>query len=124
MIYVGGSSIVTAKPTPENLLPLIAQHRITSFFAPPTVWIALLRSPQFDSTDLSSLRKGYYGASIMPVEVLRELSRRLPQVRLWNLYGQTEIAPLATMLGPDDQLRRPGPAGRAGLNPETRVVEH
>ena len=32
----------------------------------------LLRSPLFDRTDLSSLRKGYYGASIMPVEVLRE----------------------------------------------------
>jgi fatty-acyl-CoA synthase len=87
------------------------------------VWISLLRSPLFDSTDLSSLRKGYYGASIMPVEVLRELSRRLPQVRLWNLYGQTEIAPLATMLGPDDQLRKPGSAGRAVLNVETRVVD-
>src|ERR1700687_4583030 len=52
-----------------------------------------LRSPLFDSTDLSSLRKGYYGASIVPVEVLRELAQRLPKVRLWNLYGQTEIAP-------------------------------
>jgi len=123
MVYVGGTSIVTAKPTPENLLPLIAQHRITSFFAPPTVWIALLRSPLFDQTDLSSLRKGYYGASIMPVEVLRELARRLPDVGFWNLYGQTEIAPLATMLGPEDQLRKPGSCGRAVLNVETRVVD-
>jgi len=57
------------------------------------------------------------------VEVLRELAARLPQVRLWNLYGQTEIAPLATMLGPDDQLRRPGSCGRAVLNVETRVVD-
>jgi fatty-acyl-CoA synthase len=122
-IYVGGSSIITAKPTPENLLPLIERHRITSFFAPPTVWISLLRSPLFDRTDLSSLRKGYYGASIMPVEVLRELARRLPDVGFWNLYGQTEIAPLATMLGPDDQLRKPGSCGRAVLNVETRVVD-
>jgi len=123
MVYVGGTSIVTAKPTPENLLPLIAKHRITSFFAPPTVWIALLRSPLFDQTDLSSLRKGYYGASIMPVEVLRELARRLPDVGFWNLYGQTEIAPLATMLAPEDQLRKPGSCGRAVLNVETRVVD-
>src|SRR6185369_1770864 len=106
-IYVGATSIVTAKPTPDNLLPLIARHKITSFFAPPTVWISLLRSPLFDQTDLSSLRKGYYGASIMPVAVLEELSRRLPNVRFWNLYGQTEIAPLATMLGPDEQLTKP-----------------
>ena len=122
-VYVGATNIITAAPTPDNLLPLIARHRISSFFAPPTVWIGLLRSPLFEQTDLSSLRKGYYGASIMPVEVLRELAARLPQVRLWNLYGQTEIAPLATMLGPDDQLRKPGSCGRAVLNVETRVVD-
>ena len=122
-IYVGATNVITAKPTPDNLLPLIARHRVTSFFAPPTVWISLLRSPLFDSTDLSSLRKGYYGASIMPVEVMREMARRMPDVRLWNLYGQTEIAPLATMLGPADQLRKPGSCGRAVLNVETRVVD-
>jgi len=122
-VYVGASSIITARPVPENVLPLIAAHRIGAFFAPPTVWIALLRSALFDATDLSSLRKGYYGASIMPVEVMRELSRRLPAVRLWNLYGQTEIAPLATVLGPDDQLRKPGSCGRPALNVETRVVD-
>jgi fatty-acyl-CoA synthase len=122
-IYVGSTNVITAKPTPDNLLPLIERHRVTSFFAPPTVWISLLRSPLFDSTDLSSLQKGYYGASIMPVEVMREMAERMPKVRLWNLYGQTEIAPLATMLGPDDQLRKPGSCGRAALNVETRVVD-
>jgi fatty-acyl-CoA synthase len=76
----------------------------------------------FDEAKLNSLAKGYYGASIMPVEVLKELAARLPKVRLWNLYGQTEIAPLATMLGPEDQLRKPGSCGKAVLNVETRVV--
>lgn len=122
-IYVGATSVITAKPTPENLLPLLASGGIGSFFAPPTVWIGLLRSPLFEQTDLSALKKGYYGASIMPVEVLRELAARLPEVRLWNLYGQTEIAPLATMLAPQDQLRKAGSAGRAVLNVETRVVD-
>jgi fatty-acyl-CoA synthase len=86
------------------------------------VWISLLRSPLLATTDLSALRKGYYGASIMPVEVLRELAPAAGR-RLWNLYGQTEIAPLATMLGPEDQLRKPGSCGRAVLNVETRVVD-
>lgn len=122
-IYVGMTNVITGQPKPEVILPLLARHRISAFFAPPSVWIALLRSPLFDRTDLSSLRKGYYGASIMPVEVLMELSRRLPDVRLWNLYGQTEIAPLATMLGPDDQLRKPGAAGKPVVNVETRVVD-
>ena len=114
--------MITSKPVPDNLLALIEKYKITSFFAPPTVWIALLRSPLFDPDKLAHLAKGYYGASIMPVEVLKELASRLPKVRLWNLYGQTEIAPLATMLGPDDQLRKPGSCGRAVLNVETRVV--
>ena len=48
-IYVGGTNVITAKPTPDNLLPLIERHRVTSFFAPPTVWISLLRSPLFDN---------------------------------------------------------------------------
>ncbi|CAM5791465.1 acyl-CoA synthetase [Ottowia pentelensis] len=122
-IYIGSENHITATPTPDKLLPLMQERGITSFFAPPTVWIALLRSPLFDQTDLSKLAKGYYGASIMPVEVMKEIARRLPHLRLWNLYGQTEIAPLATMLGPDDQLRKPGSAGRAVINVETRVVD-
>jgi acyl-CoA synthetase (AMP-forming)/AMP-acid ligase II len=32
-IYVGGTNVITAKPTPESLLPLIQRHCITSFFA-------------------------------------------------------------------------------------------
>ncbi|MDW4701947.1 AMP-binding protein, partial [Escherichia coli] len=88
-IYLGATSLITGKPVPDNVLALIATHRINSFFAPPTIWIAMLRSPAFDRTDLSTLRKGYYGASIMPVEVLLELQRRLPDVKFWNFYGQT-----------------------------------
>ena len=122
-IYIGSSNVITSKPVPDNLLALIEKFKITSFFAPPTVWIALLRSPLLDPSKLTHLAKGYYGASIMPVEVLKELAARLPKVRLWNLYGQTEIAPLATLLGPDDQLRKPGSCGRAVLNVETRVVD-
>ena len=122
-VYVGATSIITAKPTPDNLLGLITANGINSFFAPPTVWISLLRSPLFEQTDLSGLVKGYYGASIMPVEVLKELQSRAPQLRLWNLYGQTEIAPVATVLRPEDQMRKAGSAGKPGLNIETRLVD-
>lgn len=122
-VYVGATNVITDKPTPENLLPMLARYRATLFFAPPSIWIALLRSGGFDQADLSSLAKGFYGAAIMPVEVLRELNRRLPNVRLWNFYGQTEIAPVATVLYPDEQIPRAGSAGRAALNVETRVVD-
>jgi fatty-acyl-CoA synthase len=122
-VYLGATSIILPAPEPGAILRAIEEHRVTKFFAPPTIWIALLRHPDFDTADLSSLRKGYYGASPMPVAVLEEMRRRLPDVDLWNFYGQTEMAPLATILGPTEQLTHPGSAGRAALNVETRIVD-
>jgi fatty-acyl-CoA synthase len=122
-VMLGATSIILRGPDPQTVLATIASEGATKLFCPPTVWIGLLRSPDLDRTDLGSLRKGYYGASAMPVEVLHEIGERLPGVRLWNFYGQTEMAPLATILGPDDQLPRAGSAGRAALNVETRVVD-
>lgn len=86
------------------------------------MWISLLRSPVFDEVDLSSLRKGYYGASAMPAEILREIRERLPNLRLWNFYGQTEMAPLACALGPDEQDAHAGSAGRPVLNVDTAIL--
>ncbi|WP_287459599.1 fatty acyl-CoA synthetase [Sphingomonas sp.] len=119
----GATSVIAGSPAPDQVLPLIERHRVTSFFAPPTVWIALLRSPLFAAHDLSSLAKCYYGASIMPVAIIEELAARFPGLRLWNLYGQTEIAPVATVLGPADHATRPGSAGRPTLHVLTRVVD-
>ena len=63
------------------------QERITSFFAPPTVWISLLRHQDFATRNLTSLKNIYYGASIMPLPVLDELRERLP--------GAGPITPMA-----------------------------
>jgi fatty-acyl-CoA synthase len=122
-MYLGATSIVLPAPDPAAILKTVESERATKLFCPPTIWIGLLRSPEFGQADLSSLRKGYYGASAMPVEVLRELQERLPGIRLWNFYGQTEMAPLATILGPAEQVSRAGSAGRAALNVETRLVD-
>jgi len=122
-VYVGATSILLPGPDPAAVLAAIEAHRVTKYFAPPTVWIGLLRSPDFDLRDLSSLRKGYYGASPMPVAVLHEMTERLPGVRLWNFYGQTEMSPLATILQPEEQVAYAGSAGRAALNVETRIVD-
>ena len=122
-IYLGATSVILGGAEPATLLQTIETEQITKLFCPPTVWISLLRHPDFEKRDLSSLRKGYYGASAMPVEVLKEISKRLPELRLWNFYGQTEMAPVATILKPHEQLTRLGSAGRAGLNVETIVVD-
>ena len=39
-VYVGASSVITGKPVPDNILALLAAHRVDSFFAPPLIWIA------------------------------------------------------------------------------------
>ena len=122
-LHVGTRNIITSSPAADNVLKLLSEHRITSFFAPPTVWISLLRAPAIADCDLSALEKGYYGASIMPVEVLREMRDVMPQLRLWNLYGQTEIAPVATILFPEEHAERLGSAGRPTLHVETRIVD-
>lgn len=122
-LLMGATVHLIDAPVPETVLRLIEQHRITSFFAPPTVWISLLRHPDFDKRDLSTLRSIFYGASIMPVPVLQELRRRLPGVRPFNCYGQSEIGPLATVLRPEEHDARPASAGRPILSVETRIVD-
>ncbi len=122
-IYLGATSIILPRADPELVLRTIEKYGVTNYFAPPTVWISLLRSPVFDQVDLSSLRKGYYGASAMPMEILAEMRQRLPNLRLWNFYGQTEMAPLASVLGPDEQDSHPGAAGRPVVNVQTAILD-
>lgn len=122
-LLIGATTLLIASPQPATCFDLFERERITSFFAPPTVWISFLRHADFDLTDMSSLEKGYYGASIMPVPIVHELAGRLPALKLYNCYGQSEIAPLATVLQPAEHAARPASAGRPILNVETRIVD-
>ncbi|MBS3670723.1 fatty acyl-CoA synthetase [Vreelandella boliviensis] len=122
-LLLGAPVYLLEAPLPELCLSAIADHQIASFFAPPTVWISLLRHAEFDRFDLSALNKAYYGASIMPVPVLEELQQRIPGVGLYNCYGQSEIAPLATVLRPEEHAERPASAGRPILTVETSIVD-
>jgi fatty-acyl-CoA synthase len=122
IFWVGGTNILLA-PDIGEILKTIDRYRANMFFAPPTVWIGILRHPDFERYDLSCLTKCYYGASIMPVEVLKELMARLPGCKVYNYYGQTELAPYHTILKAEDALEKLGSAGRAGLNMETRLED-
>jgi len=122
-LLLGAHNTLLEAPDPATVLALIEAERITAFFAPPTVWIALLRHPDFDRRDLTSLQRVYYGAAIMPVPVLHELRARLPNAKPYNCYGQSEIAPLATVLRPEEHEARPASVGRALPTVETRIVD-
>ncbi|WP_176596777.1 MULTISPECIES: fatty acyl-CoA synthetase [Sphingobium] len=122
-LSVGATSVILDSPAPDKIIAAVCQHRATSLFCPPTIWIDLLRRGEGDEDAMATLTHGYYGASIMPVEVLRELGERMPGLRLWNCYGQTETACIATLLQPEDQVRKIGSAGRPALHVETRIVD-
>ena len=122
-LFLGSENIILDRVDIGEVLDTIEANGATSFFAPPTVWIGLLGHHSFAPQRLSTLRKGYYGASIMPTEVIHRMREQLPWLRFWNYYGQTEIGPLATALRPEEHEERPASAGRPVLFVETRVVD-
>jgi acyl-CoA synthetase (AMP-forming)/AMP-acid ligase II len=94
----------------------------------PTMIGMLLQHPKFSAERLSSLRTMIYGASPMPQGVLREALEKLPSVDFIQAYGQTELAPLVTVL-PAAYHELEGPrsgklrsAGRAVMGCEVRIV--
>ncbi|MEW1696427.1 fatty acyl-CoA synthetase [Streptomyces sp. NPDC093249] len=121
-LAVGAENTIIDGPDPAVLFDLIEAGRADSLFAPPTVWIGLADHPGFAERDLSALRKAYYGASIMPVPVLERLRARLPALRFYNCFGQSEIGPLATVLGPDEHEGRMDSCGRPVRHVEARIV--
>lgn len=122
-LAVGAENTIVDGPDPAVLLDLVGSGRCDSLFAPPTVWIGLANHPGFATRDLTALRKAYYGASIMPVPVLERLRAHLPGLRFYNCFGQSEIGPLATVLGPDEHEGRMDSCGRPVRHVEARVVD-
>lgn len=122
-LMIGATNRLVEAPDPADVLHRIENERIAAFFAAPTVWVALANHDDFTTRDLTSLRKAYYGASIMPGPVLRRLRESLPGLGFYNCFGQSEIAPLATVLRPEEHDERPDSAGRPALFVEAVVVD-
>ncbi|MFI6620045.1 acyl-CoA synthetase [Streptomyces sp. NPDC050528] len=122
-LAVGATNTILDAPDGDRLFDLIEAGRVDSLFAPPTVWIGLANRPDFETRDLSGLRKAYYGASIMPVPVLERLRERLPKLAFYNCFGQSEIGPLSMVLGPDEHKGRLDSCGRPVLFVDARVVD-
>ncbi|MFJ6567730.1 acyl-CoA synthetase [Streptomyces sp. NPDC091292] len=122
-LAVGAENTILDAPDAGQIFDLVESGRADSLFAPPTVWIGLAQRDDFTTRDLGGLRKAYYGASIMPVPVLERLRSRLPSLAFYNCFGQSEIGPLATVLGPDEHEGRMDSCGRPVLFVEARVVD-
>ncbi len=122
-LAVGATNLSLDAPDGDTILDLVESGGADSLFAPPTVWIALAGRPDFATRDLSGLRKAYYGASIMPVPILERLRERLPKLHFYNCFGQSEIGPLAMVLGPFEHKGRLDSCGRPVLFVDARVVD-
>ena len=121
-LYLGATSYILRGFDAQKVLILIEKHKINKLFCPPTAWIALLNSTIFKHSDLSSLEKAYYGASAMPKSVISSLLEKLPHIRFWQFYGQTEMAPVATVLYPEDHHDYPSSVGRPVFHVETAIM--
>ncbi|WP_106848660.1 fatty acyl-CoA synthetase [Blastococcus sp. Marseille-P5729] len=122
-IAVGATTHLLQVPDIPKIMEKVEEVRATTLFLAPTVWVPLTNHPDFMTRDLSSLQKAYYGASIMPVPVVQRLMDRMPQLGLYNCFGQSEIGPLATVLRPEEHEGRMDSCGRAVLYVEMRVVD-
>ena len=122
-ISVAATNHLVETPDLDDIFDRIPRDGIDSLFFPPTVWVGVANHPRLADVDLSSLRKAFYGASIMPVPILHKLQKRLDGVGFYNCFGQSEIGPLATILRPEEHAERPDSIGRAVLFVQTRVVD-
>ena len=122
-LAVGAVNHLMEAPDVAEVLRLVEERHVGAVFLAPTVWVPLTNHPAFATRDLSSLRKAFYGASIMPGPVLRRLTDALPDMTVWNCFGQSEIGPLATVLRPEEHAERPESCGRPVLFVEIRVVD-
>jgi fatty-acyl-CoA synthase len=109
---------------PKATLSAVAQERCTSLYGVPTMFIAELNDPDFDSYDLSSLRTGIMAGSPCPVEVMKQVVDRMGMTEVTICYGMTETSPVSTQTRADDSLElRVSTVGRVHPHVEVKIVD-
>jgi long-chain acyl-CoA synthetase len=124
----GGRSVILRDVDPGLLLSLIEREGITEMFVVPAVLMLLLATPAMRSTDFSSLRLIFYGASPISEDVLVRCMAAFG-CGFCQVYGMTETTGAITALRPEDH-DPDGPrrgllrsAGRAHPSVQLRVVD-
>src|SRR5215831_10523828 len=116
---LNGRLVCVPEYGPEQVLRLISKERLTTLFLVPTMFHDVLRHPEFESYDLRSLsRVGFAGMTMSPTLIERGLDQLKPDLFV-NYYGSSEIYTFSYC---DHLDRKPGCAGRAGMNQIIRVA--
>ena len=120
MSLIGGAFVCLGRFDVAAALDLIATEKITNLYLVPTLYHDLVRHERFAGADVGSVRKlGFAGAS-MTDGLLKELQAVFKPDLFVNHYGSSEIY---TFTIDQNAPRKPGSAGRAGINQMVRVVK-
>jgi acyl-CoA synthetase (AMP-forming)/AMP-acid ligase II len=121
--YMGATHVIMKDFIPNLVLETIAKEKVTQFFGAPVMYLALMRMPNFDDYDLSSVRFYGYGAAPMAAESVRQAIAKFKTTNFFCLCGLTEGGPGGIALYPKDQLRKAGAGGKYIVNMETRLAD-
>ena len=119
----GGTLVVMRSFDPAEWIRLVGERRVTSAFVTPTHLKRIVALPDevLAAADLSSLRTVIANAAPVPYALKQEVVAKLGDGFLYEVYGSTELG-IATVLRPEDQLRKPGSCGRPYGGIELRVA--
>jgi fatty-acyl-CoA synthase len=121
-----GACMVIPAPAfdPAASLQAVQDERCTSLYGVPTMFIAELALPDFDSYDLSTLRTGIMAGSPCPVEVMKEVVSRMHMHEVTICYGMTETSPVSTQTTAHDTLeQRVSTVGTVHPHLEVRITD-
>ncbi len=97
----GATALPMATLDVDRLLELVTTERVSALPGPPTLFSSLLDACDAGEWDLSSLRIGFVGASIVPPELLRRIRAELSFESLTTGYGLTESTAMVSVTRPD-----------------------
>lgn len=118
----GGHIVLMATFDPGQALTLIAEHRVTTMFGVPAMFLFISQLPEFAAADLSSLRCLICGGAPVPETLISTYGER--GIPFAQGYGLTETAPLALVLRTDEVGVKIGAAGHQVLPlSEVRLVD-
>jgi len=107
-----------------STLKAVQQERCTALHGVPTMFIAELEHPEFDSFDLTSLRTGVMAGAPCPIEVMKKVVNRMHIRDMTICYGETESSPVVTQTPIDASLEdRTGTVGLAMPHVELKVSD-
>ncbi|MGX7729084.1 acyl-CoA synthetase [Rhodococcus sp. 2H158] len=123
-VMLGGPHIIVPFFDPVAVLGAIERHRPTDVLLVPTMLQLLVDHPAISEHDLSSMQRILYGGSPIGEGLATRILRMFPGVRMTQAYGMTEVAPVASLLLPDDHTgARLRSGGQAAPHSELEVVD-